>query len=125
MKIAICTTCQYRIPFTLAQIDALRTLSEHHYDVKCKMARSEGGFLDRWRRMLSDALDCGIEDAAVWGDTNDLQICLKLLEMRHIAAVSGLVDGALCDAINRDLWGAVHLAMSKYQDWQATYVGLE
>jgi hypothetical protein len=121
MKIVITTRAVLDLPLTTQQVDALITLSQHHYDGRCRMASGDDGFLTGWRGQIVGQTACGATDISVSASMHEADTCLKLLEMRHLAERSALVDKGICDALNRDLCGATSLANSKFTEWQATY----
>lgn len=123
MKIEITTRCVLHLPLTIPQVDTLMTLSQHHYDAKCKMASNGDGFLTRWRRMIEASLACEITDSTIAATMDEVDTCLKLLEMRMPASSARLIERDISNQLDRNLWGAMTLANSKYNDWQAIYEG--
>lgn len=119
MRIVIRTRAVFELPLTLEQIVALITLSEHHYDARCKMAGH--GFLAGWRGQIKVAIECDIPDVAVGASFDELDTCLKLLEMRF--SLQHLVDRAVTDALHRHFMGATRLANDKFNEWQTVYEG--
>lgn len=119
MKIEIRAQFVFELPLTAEQTAALITLSELHYDGRCRMASR--GFLAGWRSQIAAAVECDIPDYTVRASYDELDTCMKLLEMRF--AAQHLVNRAVTDGLNRHFWGAAQLANSKYNDWQSIYEG--
>ena len=122
MQIGISVQFVFDIPLTEKHVTALSTLSRHHYDVRCKLASNDNGFLTGWRRMIEADTAAELEVSPLRVTWEQLDTCLKLLEMRYIA--SALLSDEqidLCHAMNQSFWGAIRLASSKYDEWQAIY----
>lgn len=62
------------------EIDVLSRLSRAHYDLRCKLASQPGGFIYGWGNHL-DLME-NEPNSRVTATWNDLDTCLKILEVR-------------------------------------------
>lgn len=107
MQIKLTTSIVFDVPFTAEHVAGLVKLSALHYDGNCKMASKPDGFLARWGANLAYG--------PIRATFHELDICLKLLEMRFVLPDDFGGDLAI------DLRRVLVLANRKFREWQAVY----
>lgn len=136
MKIDISPKFVFALPLTVQHIDALIMLSRHHYDAHCRLASSDNGFLTRWRKWLAiDSESYTDQDVpsesytdqdvpSTHASADELDTCMKLLEIRSSLAAMSLLAAEsidICNELTAAFHGAMQLANRKFTEWRATY----
>jgi hypothetical protein len=125
MDIELTARCVFALPLSRPHIDVLNTLSHCHYDVRCKMASSERGFLTQWRNSIDTDLALGLDPPLpIKAEFDQLDTCLKVLEMRFPAAMATIIsadENALCLDLIKNFAGVARLANHKFREWQAVW----
>jgi hypothetical protein len=109
MKIAVTFQPVFHLPLSLADAQLLRELARNHYDWTCKRAAmaEPGGFINGWCNMLEHTTEEPGEPLTVSATWRDMDLTLKVLEMRRAMLPSRPSDLARADALNRDLHAAL------------------
>ena len=106
-----------------AHLAVLAKLSALHYDGTCKAAAGvadnqgrRNGFITIWKLSLEYA-EPG-ESRAVRATNQDLQICLKLMELPRM--ILNQHERVLVREMQDAFWAALRLSNEKYAEWKAS-----
>lgn len=128
MKIRIQGQPEFLLPFTMEEVELMRTVSAQHYDAVCRYASGEtyrpdnANFLTSWRNSLQSQIDYPSDDpdyvpcvSATW---RQLDTACKILESFNLF----MLDDSTKEEAKRlraDIWTALHAANGLYGKWSA------
>lgn len=129
MKIEIVGQPLIRMPLTVGQVDLLLKLSAHHYSGDCRElsapagsrgASDNAGMLSGWRNQialrLEDSGDAGVAAQAVSASLRQLDLCLKVLELRGVCEDS---ERKMASALSTAILQALRFASETAHAWRA------